>query len=81
MTPLYWYVDTRDWEYTKYTYGTAMVDNIVTRVERDSRRGSIILSHDKGKPDTVTAYQTLLPWLKQHYQLIALPADGKLPRP
>ncbi len=81
MTPLYWYVDTRDWESAKYGHGQSMVDNIVTRVERDSRRGAIILSHDKELPDTITAYQTLLPWLTQHYQLIALPPDGRLPRP
>jgi peptidoglycan-N-acetylglucosamine deacetylase len=81
MTPLYWYIDTRDWEFTKYGYGASMVDNIVTRVKRDTRKGSIILSHDKAKPDTVTAYQSLLPWLKQRFQLIALPPDGRLPRP
>lgn len=81
MTSIYWHIDTRDWEYSKYTYGQSMVDNIVNRVQTDCRRGSIVLSHDKGKPDTVTAYKTLLPWLKQRYQLIALPPDGRLPRP
>jgi peptidoglycan/xylan/chitin deacetylase (PgdA/CDA1 family) len=80
MTPLYWHVDPRDWEYDKYGHGDTMVNNIVDRVKRDTRNGSIVLSHDKGRPDTVTAYQSLLPWLKQRFRLIALPPDGRLNR-
>jgi peptidoglycan/xylan/chitin deacetylase (PgdA/CDA1 family) len=81
MTPLYWHVDPRDWEYEKYGHGDSMVNSIVAKVKNDTRNGSIVLSHDKGRPDTITAYQTLLPWLKQKFPLIALPPDGRLPRP
>ncbi|GIH04716.1 hypothetical protein Rhe02_27830 [Rhizocola hellebori] len=81
MTSLYWHVDTRDWEYSKYPQGQAMANNVVSQVKQHSRPGSIILAHDKLKPDTVIAFETLLPWLKQQYTLIALPPDGKLPRP
>lgn len=81
MTSLYWHVDPRDWEFTKYPPGQAMVNNIIARVQGNTRRGSIVLSHDKSKPDTVTAYKSLLPWLKQRFTLIALPPNGKLLSP
>ena len=42
-------------------------------VQRDTRPGSIILSHENVKPHTVTAYRTLLPWLKAHFRLIPMP--------
>jgi peptidoglycan/xylan/chitin deacetylase (PgdA/CDA1 family) len=80
MTSIYWHVDTRDWEYVKYPHGQVMADNVIVQVKEHTRPGSIILAHDKYKPDTVNAFETLLPWLKQQYTLIALPPDGKLPR-
>jgi hypothetical protein len=40
------------------------------------RPGSVVLSHDFQKPETVTAYRILLPWLKARLQLIALPQEG-----
>ena len=76
MTSLYWHVDTRDWEVSKYGYGSSMSNHIISTVKDKCRRGSIILSHDKSKPDTVTAYQSLLPWLKANFTLIALPPNG-----
>lgn len=81
MTSIYWQVDTRDWDYLHHPYGEAMSDNVVASVKEQTRPGSIVLAHDNFKPDTVTAFKTLLPWLKQRYSLIALPPDGKLPRP
>jgi hypothetical protein len=33
----------------------------------------IVLSHDCKHPDTITAYATLLPWLKARYSLAPLP--------
>ncbi len=74
MTSIYWHVDTRDWEVSKYGHGQTMVNHIVSTVQDKCRRGSIILAHDKSKPDTVTAFKTLVPWLKQRYKLIPLPA-------
>ncbi len=80
MTSIYWQVDTRDWDYLKHPHGAAMAENVVVQVKQQARPGSIIIAHDKFKLDTVTAFETLLPWLKQRYTLIALPPDGKLPR-
>jgi peptidoglycan/xylan/chitin deacetylase (PgdA/CDA1 family) len=73
MKSIYWAVDTRDWEYSKWGHGQSMVDHIIQTVESKIRRGSIVLSHDYKKPDTITAYKTLLPWLKAHVTLIAMP--------
>jgi peptidoglycan/xylan/chitin deacetylase (PgdA/CDA1 family) len=76
MTSIYWHVDTRDWEISKYGYGESMVKQIRETVQSEVRQGSIILSHDRSKPDTVAAYDELLPWLKQNYELTALPTGG-----
>jgi peptidoglycan/xylan/chitin deacetylase (PgdA/CDA1 family) len=73
MHSLYWTLDTRDWEYTKWGHGQSMVDHIIGTVQSKVRRGSIVLSHDYKKPDTITAYKTLLPWLKASVSLIPLP--------
>ncbi|MEV0456431.1 polysaccharide deacetylase family protein [Catellatospora methionotrophica] len=73
MKSIYWHVDPRDWESAKFGKGTAMVNHVIAAVERDVRPGSIVLSHDNGKPDTIVAYRTLLPWLKARHTLIALP--------
>jgi hypothetical protein len=50
-----------------------MVQHIVSTVEADVRPGMIVLSHDCKHPDTITAYATLLPWLKSRYSLAPLP--------
>jgi peptidoglycan/xylan/chitin deacetylase (PgdA/CDA1 family) len=81
MTSIHWDVDPRDWDSGKYGHGQKMVDHVVSTVEQNARAGSIILSHDPLKPDTVTAYRTLIPWLKARFTLIALPPDGQLVRP
>jgi peptidoglycan-N-acetylglucosamine deacetylase len=73
MKSIYWAVDTRDWEYSTYGHGSSMVSHIIWAVKYYTQPGSIVLSHDLGKPDTVTAYATLLPWLKARYKLVALP--------
>jgi len=73
MRSIYWDLDTRDWEFSKYPHGTPMVDHIVETVGYGTRPGSIILAHDFHKPDTVTAFTTLMPWLKAHFKLIPLP--------
>jgi peptidoglycan/xylan/chitin deacetylase (PgdA/CDA1 family) len=73
MTSLYWSLDPRDWESAKYGSGSAMVGHVIDAVQTGVRPGSIVLSHDNGKPTTITAYRTLLPWLKARYRLIPLP--------
>jgi peptidoglycan/xylan/chitin deacetylase (PgdA/CDA1 family) len=73
MRSLYWTLDTRDWEYSKWGHGDSMVTHIIGTVETKVRRGSIVLSHDFRKPDTIAAYKTLLPWLKANVTLVAMP--------
>ena len=72
MKSIYWAVDPRDWEKAKFGSGPSMVNHIVS-VVKTARPGSIVLSHDLAKPDTLAAYQQLLPWLKARFTLIALP--------
>ncbi|MBV1851623.1 polysaccharide deacetylase family protein [Catellatospora sp. NEAU-YM18] len=79
MTSIYWHVDPRDWDSSSYGRGSAMVRHVISSVEGSVRPGSIILSHDNGKPDTITAYRTLLPWLKARFELIGLPVETPLP--
>ena len=50
-----------------------MVDHIVSVVKRTTRPGSIILSHDRVRPDTIAAYKILLPWLRDHFRIARLP--------
>jgi peptidoglycan/xylan/chitin deacetylase (PgdA/CDA1 family) len=76
MTPLHWYVDTRDWESSRWGRGQSMVNHIIGIVHNDTRPGAVILSHDFQKPDTTAAYRVLLPWLKARFTLIALPPSG-----
>jgi hypothetical protein len=73
MTALYWSVDPRDWDFRTYGHGSRMIKHIILAVESHVRPGAIILSDDDGKPDTITAYATLRPWLRAHFKLIALP--------
>jgi peptidoglycan/xylan/chitin deacetylase (PgdA/CDA1 family) len=73
MTPLSWNVDPRDWDSASYGFGEPMVRHIVGTVQANVRPGRIVLSHDCKHPDTITAYATLLPWLKSRYTLIPLP--------
>jgi peptidoglycan-N-acetylglucosamine deacetylase len=73
MTSIYWDVDPRDWDRATYGSGASMANHIVSVVQHDTRPGSIVLSHDAKKPDTLAAYRQLLPWLKARFTLTALP--------
>ena len=74
MVPLSWNVDDQCYLTAEYGKGAAMRKRMFTIVKRDTKPGSIILSHENLKPHTVAAYATILPWLKQNYTLVALPA-------
>jgi hypothetical protein len=52
-----------------------MVAHMIATVQRETKPGSVILAHDNLKPLTVTAYATLLPWLRAHYTPIPLPTS------
>ena len=74
MSSIYWSVDTRDWDKASYGTGSTMVTHIIDTVQWSVRPGAIVLAHDLRKPDTITAFRTLVPWLKQaRLKLIALP--------
>ncbi|MEV8505224.1 polysaccharide deacetylase family protein [Actinoplanes sp. NPDC051475] len=73
MTSIYWQVDPRDWEHPSGESGDAHRAKVIGSVKRHVSRGAIVLSHDYGQPGTISAYETLIPWLKQRYTLIALP--------
>jgi peptidoglycan/xylan/chitin deacetylase (PgdA/CDA1 family) len=73
MKPIYWSVDPRDWDHPAGETDAAHRAKVIRMVEKETHRGSIVLSHDYGQPDTITAYASLLPWLEKHFRLIALP--------
>ncbi|NJC64877.1 polysaccharide deacetylase family protein [Planosporangium flavigriseum] len=79
MKPIYWSVDDQCWQSNKYGVGPAMTNHITTMVQRETRPGGIILSHDNGKPYTIATYRSLLPWLKSKFRLEALPTSAPLP--
>ena len=69
MRSLSWAVDPRDWDFPTYGTGQSMVNHIMSVVQSQSRPGVVILSHDLSKPDTLSAYRLLIPWLKARYTL------------
>lgn len=73
MQPVGWNVDDGCTETGKYGTGDRMIQHMIETVQRQARQGSVILSHDNGKPFTVTAYETLIPWLKERFTLEPLP--------
>ncbi|MFI7598696.1 polysaccharide deacetylase family protein [Actinoplanes sp. NPDC049681] len=73
MTSIYWQVDPRDWEHPSGESGAAHEAKVIRSVKQHVSKGAIVLSHDYGQPGTISAYETLIPWLKQRYTLIALP--------
>jgi len=73
LTPIYWDVDDQCYLTAQYGTGEKMIAHMTQLVQRQTRPGSMILSHENRKPHTVTAYRTLLPWLKARYRLVALP--------
>jgi peptidoglycan/xylan/chitin deacetylase (PgdA/CDA1 family) len=73
MTSIYWQVDPRDWDHPKGESDAAHRAKVMSAIKTHVHKGSIVLSHDFGQPDTIAAYQAMIPWLQQRYQLIALP--------
>jgi peptidoglycan/xylan/chitin deacetylase (PgdA/CDA1 family) len=73
MTSIYWHVDPRDWDHKKDPSDPAHIARVVAAVQRYTRPGSIVLSHDNAQPDTILAYRELLPWLKSRFQLEPMP--------
>jgi peptidoglycan-N-acetylglucosamine deacetylase len=80
MTSLYWEVDPRDWEHTEKDDDAGHVEKIVKSVQQDVRPGAIVLSHDFHQPDTILAYEQLLPWLSERFEL-GIPDQPPAPAP
>lgn len=76
MDSIYWDVDPLDWDHTRDSSASAHISRVVNQVKAHTRPGSIVLSHDNGQPNTVTAYQYLLPWLQERFTLAGLPPSG-----
>ncbi|AGL14669.1 polysaccharide deacetylase family protein [Actinoplanes sp. N902-109] len=73
MTSIYWRVDPRDWDHTTDSSDGTHEARVIKAVKKKVTVGAIVLSHDYGQPDTIVAYKTVIPWLKNRYNLIALP--------
>jgi peptidoglycan/xylan/chitin deacetylase (PgdA/CDA1 family) len=73
MTSIYWQVDPRDWDHPTGESAAAHRTKVMSAIKTHVHKGSIVLSHDFGQPDTIAAYRVLIPWLQHRYQLIALP--------
>jgi len=69
MTSLYWQVDPRDWDHPAEENDAKHVTKVVNSVKKFVQPGSIVLSHDFNQPDTIKAYEQLLPWLTKHFEL------------
>ncbi len=67
MTSLYWQVDPQDWRHLPLETDAEHVSRVVRTVRDTVRPGSIVLSHDFNQPDTIEAYEQLLPYLTQRY--------------
>jgi len=78
MTSLYWQVDPRDWEHAAGENDTKHVEKVVSSVKKFVQPGSIVLSHDFNQPDTIEAYEQLLPWLTKNFDL-GLPPQEETP--
>jgi peptidoglycan/xylan/chitin deacetylase (PgdA/CDA1 family) len=75
MQSIYWHVEPRDWDHTADASDGAHLSRIIAAVQGHTHKGSIILSHDYDEPLTITAYRSLIPWLKGRFHLIALPVE------
>ena len=73
MASIYWQVDPRDWDHPAGESDNAHQAKVIAAIKKHVHKGSIVLSHDFGQPDTITAYRSLIPWLQQRFRLIALP--------
>jgi peptidoglycan/xylan/chitin deacetylase (PgdA/CDA1 family) len=81
MTSLYWEVDPRDWEHPEGETSEEHVKRIIAQVKKDTRPGAIVLSHDFNQPDTTTAYEQLLPWLVENFEIGIPGAETPEPTP
>jgi peptidoglycan-N-acetylglucosamine deacetylase len=80
MASLYWQVDPQDWNHLPLETDAVHIERVVRTVQATVRPGSIILSHDFNQPDTIAAYERLLPYLTQRYET-GVPVPPPIPEP
>jgi peptidoglycan/xylan/chitin deacetylase (PgdA/CDA1 family) len=78
MTSLHWQVDPRDWDHTTDADDATHTDRVISEIEKAVTPGSIILSHDLNQPDTIAAYEKLLPYLTENFE-IGMPVAPPIP--
>jgi peptidoglycan/xylan/chitin deacetylase (PgdA/CDA1 family) len=78
QTSLYWEVDPRDWEHPAGETDAQHVKRVVASVKKETRPGSIILSHDFNQPATTAAYKQLMPWLVANFA-VGIPGREQAP--
>jgi peptidoglycan/xylan/chitin deacetylase (PgdA/CDA1 family) len=81
MTSLYWQVDPQDWLHKTGETDTAHTARVIAAIKKYVRPGSIVLSHDFNQPDTIAAYETLLPWFKANFTLGIPSSPAPAPAP
>ncbi|WP_305789464.1 polysaccharide deacetylase family protein [Symbioplanes lichenis] len=69
MTSLYWEVDPADWDHPEGEKDDTHIERVIKSVQKHTRPGAIVLSHDFNQPDTIKAYETLIPWLQTRFTL------------
>ncbi|GLY03539.1 MULTISPECIES: polysaccharide deacetylase family protein [Actinoplanes] len=74
QTSLYWEVDPRDWDHPDGESDAQRIKRIISIVKKETRQGSIVLSHDFNQPGTIKAYEKLLPWLAANFE-IGIPGE------
>ena len=78
MTSLHWQVDPKDWDHSSDADDATHTARLIASVQKSVTPGAIILSHDFNQPDTIAAYEKLLPWLTENYE-IRIPVPPPLP--
>ncbi|MBU2661889.1 polysaccharide deacetylase family protein [Actinoplanes bogorensis] len=78
MTSLYWEVDPRDWDHPEKETAEQHIARVVNDIRGQVKPGAIVLSHDFNQPDTIAAYEKLLPYLAENFTL-GIPAPSPEP--
>ncbi|GIG60672.1 hypothetical protein Lfu02_50440 [Longispora fulva] len=81
MNSIFWDVDDLSYKDEDRGTGEVMVAFMSKRIRTLIRPGTIVLSHDFGRPQTPVTYRNMLPWLKTQFSLEPLPVtdlpDGR----
>ncbi|MGY0236427.1 polysaccharide deacetylase family protein [Longispora urticae] len=73
MNSIFWDIDDLSYKDDQHGTGDAMVAFMSKRLRTLIRPGTIVLSHDFGRPQTPVTYRNMLPWLRTQFTLEPLP--------